>query len=99
MPNNGFNTASVSEFGKDLARNYAREVAMISETNKSKRERKHKKLLAKVLVQAKDFSASNKLNIYKKAKLGSAIKWTLKDLGYDDQIIDSLLQEIFIALA
>lgn len=95
-----FSTASASEFGIRLAQNYAREFALInSETNKSKREKKRNKLLASMLADAKDFNAANKLNIYKKAKLGNAIKWTLKDLGYDDKIIDSLLKEIFIALA
>lgn len=99
MKKERINTASASEFGKYLAENYAHEFTRISETNKSKRDKKHKKLLADVLVQAKAFSASNKLNLYKKAKLGNAIKWTLKDLGYDDRIIDSLLKEIFIELA
>lgn len=95
-----FSTASASEFGTRIAQHYACELRLInSETNKSKREKKHKKLLANIMAQTKDFNAANKLNIYKKAKLGNAIKWTLKDLGYDEKIIDSLLKGIFIELA
>jgi hypothetical protein len=51
-----------------------------------------------VLEKAKQFRLSNKLNIYKKAKLGNAFRWTLTDLGYDSTLIDELTKELMLAL-
>ena len=93
-----FDAAPVTKFGISLAQNYAREFALISKMQKHKREEKQKKLVANVMAQVKAFGANNKMNIYKKAKLGNAIKWTLRDLDFDREMIDALVKEIFLAL-
>ena len=37
-----------------------------------------------------EFKAAHKLNIYKKAQLGNAFKWTLKEAGYQASDVDAL---------
>ena len=40
--------------------------------------------------QVSEFKLEHKLNFYKKAQLGNAFKWTLKEAGYTDEEINQL---------
>jgi hypothetical protein len=51
-----------------------------------------------MVLDAKQFGQTHKLNIYKKAKLGNAFKWILLEKGYDAQFVDELTKEVILAL-
>ena len=42
------------------------------------------------------FKLEHKLNIYKKAQLGNAFKWALKDAGYDPEFVDQLTKNMML---
>lgn len=85
-------------FGNELAEFYdARFRANEKVTNQKQRE-KQQKLIAQCLQKARQYKASHKLNFYKKAKLGNAFKWKLRDMGHDVQVSDLLTKEVLLAL-
>ncbi len=45
------------------------------------------------------FSRGQPLNIYKKAKFLNTVKWQLKDLGHDNEMIDELMKLLAAALS
>jgi hypothetical protein len=85
-----FDAAAAKEFGNDLARFYVERVPADSGVNEKKFAAKTKEVLDKMALRVAQFKEANTLNTYKKAQLGNAFKWTLRDAGYDTAYIDRL---------
>ena len=47
-----------------------------------------------IFARVEKFARSRSLNLYKKARLGNRIKWSLKDAGYPAEFADSLTFEL-----
>lgn len=45
-----------------------------------------------------DFGRERKLNVYKKARFGNRIKWSLKEAKYPDLFVDVMTQELVTQL-
>lgn len=82
--------SSSIEFGESLARFFLEKSPRDPKASEKKFAVKTSAVLQKMDEQITAFKASHKLNIYKKAKLGNAFKWALKDSGYDAEYIDKL---------
>jgi len=54
------------------------------------------KVLEDAMEQASTYAASQRLGVYKKAKLANAFKWELKELGYSDQFIDVATEGLIV---
>ena len=93
------NAAESSAFGEDLARQFDAEYRSIALSSVAKREQKRRKLLARLLEQARSFGVSHRLGTYQKAKLGNKLKWTLTELGHEPDVIDQLVKAVILALA
>lgn len=93
-----FDAREAKAFGEELARYYDSEWRAIGRASASRQEDKQRRLLARVLQKARDFARGHRLNVYRKAKLSNQLKWTLKDLGHDDELIDRLVKEVVLAL-
>ncbi len=52
--------------------------------------RKTKKVLVTIETQVVEFKKDNTLNLYKRAQLGNAFKWKLKEAGYSSEYINEL---------
>jgi len=50
----------------------------------------HQALFARVTA----FARGNRLNLYRKARLGNRVKWGLIDGGYPDQFVDAFVHEL-----
>ena len=57
---------------------------------------KTQETLKKIDLQVQQFKAGRALNVYKKAKLGNAFKWVLRDKGYDTQYVDDLTEWLML---
>ena len=86
-----FDASEAKELGASLARVFM-EKAVIDDSNmKSKLvAKKQAELLSNLSRQVVHFKLDHKLNIYTKAKLGNAFKWTLRNAGYDSKYVDEL---------
>jgi hypothetical protein len=96
-----FDAGDAEKFGQSLAQFFIKRVPLTIEGNKSKSAAKQlaKQFDAvdKMYLQIEEFKLNNRLNIYKKAKLGSAFKLELISAGYDpvfaDQVTKGLIQK------
>jgi hypothetical protein len=78
------------KFGESLARFFLDNAPHDPKVSEKKFAAKTTAVLEKMNRQVEEFKAKNSLNIYKKAKLGNAFKWTLRDSGHDQAYIDKL---------
>ena len=80
-----FNVSEAQQFGTALAKFYVSKLPRGADKSE-KREFVTKKMAEQVA----EFTLENKLNFYKKAQLGNAFKWTLKEAGYEDEEINQV---------
>lgn len=85
-----FNASEAKQFGTALAKFYIAKLPFDIDNKDKKYENKKEFVAKKTLEQVNDFKLEHKLNLYKKAQIGNAFKWTLKDAGYPDDEINRL---------
>ena len=93
-----FDARNAQQFGATLADFYIERVPK-DETDKKadkKAEKKKQEALQKMVAQVQVFKVGNKLNLYKKAKLGNAFKWKLLDSGYPADVADELTRMVLV---
>ena len=93
-----FNTGQARAFGEELARYYDEQARAIAASAAHKREGRYRRLLEQALQRARGFQREQALNMLQKARLSNRLKWTLKDLGYDDELVDRLVREVLLAM-
>ena len=76
----------------DIASRYPAEIANSPEPLVSQRRRSE--ILEKIFSRAREFSQENRLGIFGRIRLGSALKWRLKEMGYDEQFIDTAMEHL-----
>ena len=70
-----------------------------SERKKANKALLHRaKLLDQVFAQARDFKRKYNPNLYKKAKLGNAFRWSLLEQGFEHKFVDDLTHQILLHL-
>ena len=93
-------TKEVETFAVALAEDLGRRFPPVSEKRTDKGA-KHQ--LAVILdglgSRAVRFRDEKQLGLYKKAKLGNAFRWNLKELGYSDNFIESATSSIITRVA
>jgi hypothetical protein len=96
---NWFNATEAQNFGASLAKRVISQFpADAPEAKGKKAAKKHDALFQRLTLEVTQFKQSNKLNIYKKAKLGNVFKWTLVDAGYDADFVDQLTHWLMLQL-
>jgi hypothetical protein len=85
-----FNACEAEKFGKSLAQFFIKRIPLSAKGGKSKALAKQLETVDKMHLQIEQFKLSNKLNIYKKAKLGSAFKSELIVAGYEPAFVDQV---------
>jgi hypothetical protein len=87
-----FATARVKAFGKEMASQVLRDLG----TSAGKRETKFATHTEKLLVRAdqrvREFTAGERMNFYKKARLANTFLWALKDAGCPPDYAEQLTE-------
>lgn len=86
-----FNAKEAEAFGTSLAKFFIEKLPPDNSFNESKLSSKTEYVLTKMTAKVKAFKQDAQLNIYKTAKLGNAFRWTLKDAGYPEPYIETLV--------
>ena len=93
-----FNATASKKFGAELAKFYIERIPVASNENDKKFASKTTAALDKMSLRVEQFKASNRLNTYKKAQLGNAFKWALREAGYDKAYIDRLTEWLVLRI-
>jgi hypothetical protein len=93
-------TRELENFGTVLADDLGRRFPPASEARTDAGAKYQLKVILEGLgARAVRFHLEKKLNVYKKAKLGSVFKWRLKELGYSDEFAERATKEVITRLA
>ena len=96
-----FDAKTSKEFGAVLATEFIERFERTSSRKKLSEPEfinKVQKSLQRMALLVQAFKRENKLNIYKKAQLGNAFKWTLRDAGIDPEYIDHLTRWLMVQI-
>lgn len=94
-----FDAREESRFGAALADFVAERLPPAAGLKEVKlTDKKTQEIFQKLFSQVERFKQGRRLNIYKKAKLGNALKWKLTDFGYETEFADNLTKEILLRL-
>lgn len=85
-------------FGKALAQFYVDRVPFEAPFGKKRFATKTQDTLTKLDLQVQLFKKDRPLNVYKKAKLGNAFKWVLRDAGYDAAYVNELTEWLMLRI-
>jgi hypothetical protein len=83
---------AAKDFGAATARFYIERIPVDTPSSGKKFASRSKDVLSKLELRIAQFKDGHKLNTYKKAKAGTAFKWTLRDAGYEAAYVDRLTE-------
>jgi hypothetical protein len=94
-----FDTKPSEAFATELAAFLLEELrSRTAEKNAGKFEVKAQRTLNKAIAKVHAFKSANKLNFYKRAKLGNALLWALKDGGCSEKYATELTEWVTVRL-
>ncbi len=91
-----FNADEAKKFGASLAQFYIDRIPADESGGKGKSVARKQEVINKMFDQLARFRLEHKLNIYKKAQLGNAFKWALKEAGYHPDFVDKFTKELLL---
>ena len=83
-------SSEAEQFGKSLAQFFIQKVLMPAEKKNKKIKINPLSQVDRMYLLIDKFKLSHKLNIYKKAKLGSAFKFVLLSAGYETELVNQV---------
>jgi len=100
-PRRWFSNAPIDEFGRALARELSARYTL--EMDQSGRDKKSEKKLGRALNlvygRAREFKRENRLGVYRKARLGNAFRWELKEMGYREAFIEQATKGLVLNIS
>lgn len=93
-----FDAAEAKKFGESLARFFTERMSPVVQAGDKKFAVKTDKVLNQMAGQIARFKQAHKLNTYKKAQLGNAFKWVLKDAGVTPEYTDELTRWLMLQI-
>lgn len=92
-----FDASEAKAFGASLAHFYIERIPASDLGKKNKpTAKKQQEVVNMTFQQMARFKVDHKLNIYKKAQLGNAFKWALKDAGYEHEFVDQFTKNLML---
>ena len=76
----------------DIASRYPAEIANDPEPMVSRQRRSE--ILENIFLRARQFNLESRLGALARIRLGSALKWQLKEMGYDEKFIDTAMEHL-----
>lgn len=94
-------TRELEEFGRELAREFASNcpASSLVGANRKRVEKKFSAALTQLHRRAVQFSRDKRPGVYKKAKMSNALKWALREQGYDNDLINEIIKGMLVAMA
>ncbi len=88
-----FDATAAKKFGTDMAlllaqKSEEEKERLIKAKSTRKAEKRHEATFQRIEKELENFKKNQRLNIYTKAQLGNAFKYTLLDRGFDQEFCD-----------
>jgi len=93
-----FDASEAKKFGESLARFFVDSMPAVSQVGDKAFAQKAEKLMRQMATQVVLFKKTHKLNVYKKAQLGNAFKWVLKDANVSTEYCDKLTRWLVLQI-
>ena len=93
-----FDAGEAKKFGNSLAHFFIERMLPASQTGDKAFAMKADKVMHQMAGQIAQFKKNQKLNTYKKAQLGNAFKWTLRDADIGAEYIDKLTKWLMLQI-
>ncbi|HMC13524.1 MAG TPA: hypothetical protein VKG67_04185 [Gallionellaceae bacterium] len=93
-----FDASAAEKFGQSLAQFFIKKIPLTAENKKNKAIAKQLEAVDQMYLQIEQFKLNNSLNVYKKAKLGSAFKYALIAAGYKPELVDQVTKGLMLKL-
>ena len=93
-----FSRSNVNDFAKSLAQDISKRYppAIANNPVQMVSQKRLTSILEESFEKAQAFSLEQGLGMFKKAKLGNAFKWELKDMGYDEKFVDVTTEGLIV---
>lgn len=92
---NWFDAHEAETFGQELAKYL---ISQLPPDASGRTLSKKKEVLRKLVFKTEKFGSQNRLNFYKRARLGNTFQWTLLDAGYSKEFVAELTKELMLKL-
>lgn len=94
-----FDAREAKKFGCSLAELLIQRLVLEGPSQNNRLSgKKHDAMLHTMLQRITSFKRDHKMNTYKKAQVGNAFKWALKDKGYDPEYVDHLTNWLMLKI-
>ena len=95
-----FAPGKVEDFARELAQDIARRYppAIANNPGREISAQRLSAILEASFSGAHRFNQENRLGIFRKAKLGNAFQWLLKEMGYDETFVQMATKTLLVAL-
>jgi hypothetical protein len=95
-----FDTAEIDELARSIAAELVKRVPPSTlDAHTKKAAERLRNTHDAIFDRAAKFARTQKLNIYKKARLGNQFRWSLKEAGYPPDFIESWTYELVTLVA
>lgn len=94
-----FDARDAKAFGESLASFFIERVPRDDRIKEKKFAVKTQKVLENMQRQTLRFKAEHRLNIYKKAQIGNAFKWRLKEAGFEEAYIERITEWLMLQIS
>ena len=81
----------------DIASRYPAEIANSPEPMVSQQRRSE--ILKNIFIRARQFNPGSRLGVLARIRLAGALKWQLKEMGYDEKFIDTAMEHLVASVA
>jgi len=96
---NRVSNRDIEQFATEVAREFAKACPLADTRGERSSLRKLARSIDAACERAAAFQKEKKLGVYGKAKLGTAFKWELKELGYEDEFVDEFTRNLLMRLS
>lgn len=93
-----FDASDAEKFGISLAEFFMERVPSEALEKQTISLAKQKDVLDKLVRKVQLYRMEHKLNIYKKAKIGNAFKWKLREANYNSAFIDNITKMLMVKM-
>lgn len=93
-----FDASEAETFGRSLAQLLIKKTPVSSGSKKIKGIAKQFEAVDQMYLQIEQYKLKASLNVYKKAKLGSAFKYELLAAGYDPELVEQVTKGLLLKL-